>query len=159
MKVLVGAFNQEKALICDCDIFAKVRFKLYWSGPFSAFYNGVINNSIIMRVLLINAVYLWKHNSLVSMMDVLPGKHSRIFNGWYKTQEIMVECWGFVSIRTKWNMMNNQSASWLWWNEWRAGRRTAVHYVLILMGKWGNMVWLGGDLCRGHTGGRLAPTV
>ena len=56
--MLVGAFNQEKALICDCDIFAKVSFKLYWIGPFSAFYNSVIYRFIIMRVLFINAVYL-----------------------------------------------------------------------------------------------------
>ena len=153
MNALVGAFNKEKALAGAFYVILKISRRFVRTS--TAFYNS----SAIMMVLLINAVYLWKHNSLVSMMDVLPGKHSRIFNGWYKTQEIMVECWGFVSIRTKWNMMNNQSASWLWWNEWRAGRRTAVHYVLILMGKWGNMVWLGGDLCRGHTGGRLAPTV
>ena len=56
MRVLVGAFNQEKALICDCDIFAKVRFNIYWGGPFSAFYNSVINSSIITRVLLKNIV-------------------------------------------------------------------------------------------------------
>ena len=58
VRVLVGAFNQEKALICDCDIFAKVRFNIYWGGPFSAFYNSVINSSIITRVLLKNIVYL-----------------------------------------------------------------------------------------------------
>ena len=33
VKVLVGTLDQEKALLCDCEIFKNLRLKLYFEPP------------------------------------------------------------------------------------------------------------------------------